>query len=146
MRWILVADSTRCRIFAQGKEYGPIREFENLLRPENRQREQDIYTDRQGRTFDSQGRGRHAMERPRTARQQEAARFATAISARVSKARKANKIDGIVLIAEPQFLGRLRDGLEKSSQKLVELEIPANLTQADAAAVRARFMRSLRPV
>ena len=144
MRWIIVADSTRCRLFAQDEEFGPIREFESFVRPENRQRERELYADRQGRTFDSHGQGRHAMERPRTARQQEADRFASAIATRVSKARKANEVDGIVLIAEPKFLGRLRDCLEKQSQQLVELEIAANLTRSDVAAVREHFMQSIR--
>jgi protein required for attachment to host cells len=144
MRWILVADSARCRFFEQELEHGPLAEADSLVHPGTRLREQEQFADRQGRSFDSGGAGRHAMERPTSARQEEAAKFAHTIAERVNLARKKGAVDGVVLIMEPRFLGTLRQKLDSHTQKLVELEIPADLTQADADTIRAKFMESMR--
>jgi len=144
MRWVIVADSTRCRVFTQELKSGPFEEIDDLVRPSARLREHDRLTDRPGRAFDSAGAGRHAMERSQKARDGEARKFAHEIVERLDDARKENAIDGLVLIAEPQLLGLVREKLTGPLQKLIELEIPANLTSADVETIYARVADQLR--
>lgn len=130
-RWVIVADSTRCRIFAQDKRFGPLVELDDLVHPSSRLRDGDSLADRPGRSFDSRGSGRHAMEPPHDPHEEEARRFAREIADRLGEARATNAVEALVLIAEPRFLGYLREHIDDPSRKIIELEIPANLAQAD---------------
>jgi protein required for attachment to host cells len=144
MRWVLVADSTRCRIFAQEEESGPLEEIEDLVHPPSRLREGEHLSDRPGRAFDSAGAGRHAMDRSSDVRDEESGKFAHAIAAHIDKARKMNAVDGLVLFVEPRFLGRLREKLSHQSQQLIESEIATNLTRADTDTIFGRLKEALR--
>ena len=59
--WVLVADSSRARLLKREKNRS-LTETEAFVCPEERLREQDLTSDRGGRSFDSSGSGRHGME------------------------------------------------------------------------------------
>lgn len=62
LAWVVVADSSSCRLFAAGKPIGPLQELESLVHPEGRMHGRDLVSGQPGRAFDSKGAGRHAME------------------------------------------------------------------------------------
>ena len=63
-RWVLVADKSKARIFTVEDPRGALLDETVLEHPEARYREQTLTSDRQGRSFDSKGQGRHAMGSP----------------------------------------------------------------------------------
>jgi protein required for attachment to host cells len=127
--WILLADGTRARIVCntgpgKGLQEVPGMEFEgDNFRPG------DVLTDRPGRTFDSAGSNRHAME-PHSDPQREAKRsFAADMVAELEKQLQAQSFDRLVLVAAPATLGDIRKILPKPLLAVVYGEISKNLVQ-----------------
>jgi len=134
--WVVVASNTRCRIFAQHKHNGPLEELEDLVHPEGRLHERRLASDRPGRTFDRAGEGRHAKGNPVKPQEQENIRFAKDVADKIDAARKQDKFERLVLIAEPGFLGQLRQGLPAATQQRLSAELHKNLVEADPDRIR----------
>lgn len=134
--WVVVASSTRCRIFAQHKHSGPLEPVEELDHPEGRLHGRELVTDQPGRSFDSAGNGRHAMGEPVDPHEQGNIRFAKTVADKIDAARKRDRFDRLVLVADPRFLGHLRHGLSPATRRRLSTELQKNLADADPAAIR----------
>lgn len=137
--WVVVADSSHARIFRTEGFDGHLVEVEALAHPEGRLHETNLTTDIPGRTFDSHGQGRHAMEEETPPKRHEAIQFAKRIGGLLESARNAGSYDTLVLVAEPRFLGLLRENLSRETNKLVELAIDKNLVRQTPEAIRERL-------
>ena len=91
-------------------------------------REQEFDSDRPGRSFDSVGKGRHAMSPPETSQKHQAELFARQVASRLNDAVTRGEISHIVLLAAPAFLGHLRTELSDTALKVVAHAEPRNLT------------------
>jgi protein required for attachment to host cells len=131
-RLVLVAESSRARLYESEGVGGPLREIEDLTHPEGRLHTRDLISDSPGRSFDSRGEGRHSMEPHTDAKQVEALSFAREIAERLAAIRVRRDVDAIVIAAPPRFLGLLRDVLDDGTRALVTTEIDKNLVTADA--------------
>ena len=129
--WVVVAESSRAKIFTMNTPDGALNLKETFEHPEARQHEQFLVSDLPGRTFDSAGQGRHAKEEEVGPKKQEAIRFAKEITDYLEQARTRNEIERLVLVAPPQFLGLLRDSLSAKSAALVSQEIHKDLVKLD---------------
>jgi hypothetical protein len=69
-KWVVVAESSRVLAFQQAGL--AMEELEGLMHPASRAHERDLISDRPGRSFDSFGSGRHAMEEEVSLKQREA--------------------------------------------------------------------------
>ncbi len=134
--WVVVASSNRCRIFIQKAHNAPLVEIEDMVHPEARLRPGQIRTDKPGRSFDGNGAARHAVGRPVDARVQECQRFAKSVAGRLETARQKQQFDRLVVVAEPRFLGHLRQGLSAATRSCVTTQLKKNLCTADAQAIR----------
>ncbi|MGD9387224.1 MAG: host attachment protein [Gammaproteobacteria bacterium] len=135
--WVVVASSTRCRIFTQSRHNAPLEELEDLVHPEGRLHDRDLASDKPGRAYDSSGSGRHGMGQPVSPTEQENIRFAKTVAERIDAGRKAQAFERLVLMADPRFLGHLRHGLSAATRNCLSTEIPKNLADADPDAIRA---------
>ncbi len=131
--WIVVAESSRARLFARNGS--KLDEIETLVHPQGRVRNRDLDSDRPGRTFDSAGPGRHAMNRHNDPKRTEAMNFARQIVERLESARTRGSFTRLVLIAAPEFLGLLRQDMSAPLAGLVTRSIDKNLVQADAGEI-----------
>jgi len=136
--WILVADSSRARIFLADTPSSPLVELETLTHPPSRQHEQDITSDLPGR---QNGRGvngsnRHAIASETEPKRQEAINFARQISQHLNKAFNNNKYRQLIIVAAPTFLGLLRDGLNSPTQRSLTLQLDKNLTRKKPEDIR----------
>ncbi len=129
--WVVVADGTRARLFNRHKNR-TLEEFDVLLSPEHRLHEGDLVTDRDGRTFDSAGQGRHAMGNKNTTKNHEMANFAKRLAMRLEEGRTSGELERLVLVAPPRFLGQLRANLSGPTQGLVALTLDKELTTLPA--------------
>lgn len=141
--WVVVAESSRAKIFTMNTPDGALNFKESLEHPEARQHEQRLVSDLPGRTFDSAGQGRHAKEEEVPPKKEEAIRFAKQITDYVEAARTRNEIERLVLVAPPQFLGLLRDYLSAQSTKLVSQEIQKDLVKHDTMDIRRHLPERL---
>jgi len=127
--WVLVADSSRARLFRAEGADNRLVEVEDMAHPEGRLHETQLTSDLPGRTFDRFGQGHHAMEEDTPPKRHEAIQFAKRIGARIETARVQGQFTRLALAADPRFLGILRDNLTKESLKLATIQIDKNLVQ-----------------
>jgi len=91
-------------------------------------------SDQPGKAFDSHGQGRHKMEPPTTLREDAARVFANAIAGRMEETMTRERLDGLIVVAEPKLLGLLREEIgEQSIARQDRLEIDKDLVGRSAA-------------
>lgn len=130
--WIIVADSSRARIFwpvQQGRALDQVAEF---LNPAARAHERDLTTDRPGRTFDSEGPGRHAMSENVSPKQHEAWKLCKELADFIETARAQGRFDRLILVAGPALLGELRKTLSDHTSRLIVDTQDKNLSDMTA--------------
>ncbi len=135
LTWILVADNTRVRIFSADTPSSPLQEIDDLVHTEGRLHDREMTSDLPGK-IKSAGAGGHTFEQPTDPKKHEAETFAHHVGCYLEEARNANKFEQLLIIAEPSFLGLLRNQLPERLKKLVCFELDKNLTAQSAADIR----------
>lgn len=133
--WVVVADSGRADIYSRQKRFSPLEPVQCLTEPEARSKEHDFASDAPGRSFDSHGQGRHAMEPDQTAKEHLRERFVRRISDVLESARNDDRFQQLVIVAAPAVLGALRQQLSQPVQQQLVAEIDKNMTDQDQAAI-----------
>lgn len=127
--WIIVADGARAQIFLNnGPGTGLKSALPQALVADNRP-SGEIASDRSGRSFDSAGQGRHAMEQSSDPHEHQQTVFALEIAKLLDQKRNAKAYDQIIIIAAPKMLGTIRKALSKATSQLVTGEINKDLTK-----------------
>jgi protein required for attachment to host cells len=139
--WIVVADSTRARLFALAERSRQLLEIDDLVHPESRVRDRNLVSDRPGRTFDSRGRGRHAKQPEHSAHEVQVEEFAQAVARRLERGRRNGKFDRLVVVAGPRFAGRLHGHLSAATRALIRREVHKNLVRRTEATILAAVSR-----
>ena len=134
--WIVVAESSRARIFALRGLTSPLQELEDLVNPAARAAERDLVSDRPGRTVDSTGGQRHAKQPQVTPAEQVVLTFARAIADHVEQGRTHGKFEDLIVVAAPEFLGLLRKSLTEATRHKIKKEIHKNLVREDEKTIR----------
>lgn len=119
--WIVAAQHDGARIyrFQKTKVEGAPHRFrylhllEEWAWPQGRVKNQEIESDRPGRSFDSVGHHRHALEKERDPHTTLLSGYAKQLAIRLKKAHQEKKVDHVIVMAEPQFLGMI---IEKASR------------------------------
>lgn len=137
--WVIVADAGRARIFKTKRHKDSLVEIKTLLNPQGRLSDAELVSDRQGRSFDSMGQGRHAMEPKTTVKKQQLIEFTRTLAAELERARADGEFKHLVLVAAPACLGELRKHLGSETAKQVSLELAKDFSQLDAGAIRQRL-------
>ncbi len=127
--WVVVADNARARFFEVGRSRNELLEIDDMVNPDARLHERDLVADDKGRSYDSFGKGRHAVENKSSAKQQQAVEFAKGVNDRLLAGLGEHKFERLYLMAPPEFLGILRNKLDPKIEKLVAAEINKGLTQ-----------------
>ena len=125
--WILVADSSRARIFVVDTP-STLQEIEDFAHTEGRLHEQDLTSDLPGKDAGIAGAGGHAYQDQIDPKEQEAINFAKSIANHLDEERNLNKFEKLMIISDPSFLGKLREQLSGQSQKAVCFELDKNIT------------------
>lgn len=127
MFWVVVASNAGAVIYQAESPADPLEKLESLDNSEYRLKEQDLGSDRPGRSFDSAGEGRHAMS-PRTDhKEQTAVVFTRRLADRLEAGRLGGEYDTLVLVAAPKTLGRLREQISEATMPMLKHEIAQNL-------------------
>jgi protein required for attachment to host cells len=150
--YVLVADSGKARLLrvdgAPRKRL--LAEVAALDSPPARRLPQELVSDRTGRVFARARLGRQGPKGVVSAgadnesdpRIVAADRFAARVSRRIDVERRRLAMDGLVIIAAPRFLGRLRAQLSSPTRAIVQRELARDLVRAnDAQILRTAFPR-----
>jgi protein required for attachment to host cells len=127
--WIAVADSTRAKIFTPAEKGQALEQVQELHHAGSRTHERELITDRPGRTFDSNGPGRHALSESVSPREHEAWKLCKELADEIESARAQGKFDRLFLVAGPSLLGELKKRLSEPTARLVVSTLDKNLAQ-----------------
>ena len=127
--YVLIADGARARLFV-------VEEGTAVLKPALGQEfigtnlpSREIASDRPGRSFDSAGSGRHAMEPPTDPHRHAERVFAQEVAAVLEDARQKNAFQRLVVVAPPKALGDLRGEFSVALRNRVIAELHKDLTK-----------------
>lgn len=135
LTWILVADNTKARIFTADTPSSALEELESFTHTEGRLHDREMTTDLPGKIKSADGGG-HAFEQPTDPKKHEADNFAHQIAKHLEAAHNANQFEQLLIIAEPSFLGLLRQCLPEHIKQHVCFELDKNITAQSAAVIR----------
>lgn len=124
--WILVAHRSGARLFENrgpGKGMELRQNFEN---PAGKLKNQAVDSDKPGRHMDARN-NRHGYGHDQEPTMHIAEQFAKQLSAHLDGARKQQRFDKLVLVAEPRFLGMLRATLPATTAALVTATLDKDL-------------------
>jgi protein required for attachment to host cells len=125
--WVVIADAARARVFeTRGRGTG-LTAIDGLALEADLPPNRELGTDRPGRSFESVGGTRHAMEGSnpnRELKRQFARRIVDAVEARQA----TKSFDRLVLVAPPVTMGDLRAALPARVKAVVAAEVVADLT------------------
>jgi protein required for attachment to host cells len=145
---IVVADQAEAIFYdAPSLEARPT-EVGRISDPIAHQHDRELASDRPGRSYESVGGARHAIERENDPRWQEAVRFARRISCRLDDALRKGEFDELIVVAGPPFLGVIRSELSRPARERVVHEIRKDLVHGPVEALRRHLPASaaeLRP-
>jgi protein required for attachment to host cells len=145
---IVVADQAEAIFYdAPSLEARPT-EVGRISDPVAHQHDRELASDRPGRSYESVGGARHAIERENDPRWQEAVRFARRISCRLDDALRKGEFDELIVVAGPPFLGLIRSELSRPARERVVHEIRKDLVHGPVEALRRHLPSSaaeLRP-
>jgi protein required for attachment to host cells len=139
---IVVADQAEAIFYdapsldARPKEVGRISD------PLAHKHDRDLGSDRPGRSYESVGGARHAIERENDPRYEEAVRFARRISCRLDDALHRGEFEELVVAAGPPFLGLMRAEMSQQVKKRVVHEIRKDLVHGPVEALRRHLPES----
>jgi protein required for attachment to host cells len=142
LTWILVADTTRARIFTADTPSSPLEEIEDLSHSKSRLHDREITSDLPGK-IKSVGGGGHAYEQPTDPKKYETEAFAHTIAQYLEDAHNANRFEQLLIVAGPTFLGLLRSNLSEQIKRLVRFELDKEITTLSAADIRQHLPQYL---
>ena len=106
--WIVVADSSTATVYSGDASLDDLRSIHRLEHPASRLAARDLVSDDRGRTQAFGGGARSATEPHHTPHEVEVQAFAHEIAQHLRKGLVERAYEGLVLVAPPAFLGRLR--------------------------------------
>ena len=130
--WILAANSAEARLFVRDKKFSPPTERRDWLHPESRLHGSDLENDRQGKTFASHGYGQDDNKKHTEPKTREAHDFARELANYLNTARAKAEFEWLSIVADPSFLGILREHLDDHTRERIQCEVSKNLTHESA--------------
>lgn len=128
--WVVVANSSCVRIFQLGPAH-ILTEVETLIHPASRLKDSDLVSSGLGRSFESSPvahHARHAMEPPTSPKEVEFQSFARILCEFLQNAYRKGGYKQFYLVANPSFLGLVRQYLPNSLHALIKKEVSKDMT------------------
>jgi protein required for attachment to host cells len=138
--WIVLADGAHARILehrsGSGETYD---EVDNETSAEALRPSRDLGSDRPGRSFESSGGARHAMESKSDPHSAAKKRFEEHMANTLNKAAEEKRFEALVLVAPPEVLGNLRRALSPTATGCLMREEDKDLLKLPTAELHARL-------
>lgn len=138
--WVVVADKCQAKIFRMIKGH-KLEEIFHLEHPESGLHNRDLISSRPGRGFQSMAKSqtRSAYQPETEPKQVEAIKFASEIASLLYSASTKGEFQNLYLIADPSFLGLLRQHIHPQIQKHVVAEIAKELTSSNIEVIEQQI-------
>ena len=142
--WVLIADGARARIL---ENLGPGRgliSVEGMVFHGDHSATHDLVTDRQGRSFSSQGPGRSAIEVHTDPHRNLKTKFASRLAEALTIGLDQHAYDRLVIVAAPVTLGDLRAAIPDRVRSKIVGEVAQDLTKTPNGEVATHLEHVLR--
>jgi protein required for attachment to host cells len=126
--WVVVANGAMARIF-EADAAKNLKEVSVLLHPQTRVHGRDLVEDKPGRTNQSTGHSRSAMEPPLTPQRLEAQGFAKTLCAHLADAQNHGNFHRLFIAASPAFLGEIRGHMHQTVAHVLVGDVAKDMTQ-----------------
>lgn len=126
--WVLVADSSRARIFSKNGK-GGYREVAGFIHPGSRMHDQQLTSDVSGSAHAGVGAERHGVGEKIPPKKHEAVTFSKQVAGHLEQGRTSHAFDKLAVIAPPSFMGMLREQYSQPLAGMVKQEVRKNLVQ-----------------
>jgi protein required for attachment to host cells len=135
--WVVVADSSRARIFEMSSADRELHEIEDMANPQGRAMNRELQTEGYGRYY-GKGEREQAHTAPPSVQPVEHAVevFSKELGEYLDKARTQHRYDRLRLVAPPKVLGLLRKNLSGEAQDMVDEEIAKDIAMLDARDIK----------
>ncbi len=133
--WVVVADTSRARIFSAETPTSKLQETETMTHPAARLHPGDLVSDRPGRDRNAVN-GSHNLGQETTTKDEEAIRFATEVCGRLEQGRIKCQFDKLYIVAAPSFLGHIRKHQTPALKKVIAGEISKNIALKEAEEIQ----------
>jgi protein required for attachment to host cells len=136
--WVVTADSAKADFFEVDRIGGDFKPVACLTHEQGKKKGQELISDRPGRAFDSAGLGRHAMSTQVDPREHEADVFAREVGETLELGRTRGSFERLIVLAPPDFLGKLRKSITPAANKLVVESVPKSVVGMGPEEIRKR--------
>lgn len=125
--WVVAANGSQAKLFRMVK-FPKLEEIEVFEHPESRLRNQDLVSAKPGRTFESTSMARSAYESATSPHQEELKKFAKYLGEHLSSELDKKSFSRLYIMANPSFLGLLRQHLNDKTEGVIIAEIGKDMT------------------
>jgi protein required for attachment to host cells len=129
--WVLVADSTRARVFSAPSPVAALTEEAEIAHPAPLRDRSDA----NGRNESQAGSHRNLYEPQVDVKSQSLSIFAKKVADYLSDARARGKYEKLVLVAAPAVLGEIRGHLDQPTAKMLARELHKDIVHLTAAQI-----------
>jgi protein required for attachment to host cells len=134
---VIAADSARARLFRADTPDAPLQEVDTLLNPEARLHEHDLVEDSAGRRGARPTQAKRSAFGGETAKRHRAEDFAASVCQRAARTLRETGAERLYLVAEPEFLGLLRQRMDRALERRVAGAVAKSVTGKPAGRIRA---------
>ena len=141
-QWIVVSDAARARLFSRDAEH-KLALVDTLKHSESEAHEGDLRTGGKGEIHDSGGSGQHQADPQTTTSEKHADIFAKQVTERLKSGLNDDAFKELVIVADPSFLGRLRDHMDNPLRDTVRKTLDKNWAQHDTQQIEKQLDNQL---
>ena len=134
--WIVIADGAHARVFETWGSVSKLTPVEDMRMDGDLRPTHDILTERPGRTNESVGPMRHAIQPATDPRRELKRSFAQSLAKRLDQRLNAKSFDRFVLVAPPKTLGDLRTALSPALRAALHAELAKDLVKTPQIEIR----------
>jgi protein required for attachment to host cells len=127
--WILVANASTARLYANHGVKKGIQLIKELSHPSSREKASNLVSDRPGHNAGA-GNGHGSFVPATDPKQNEAERFAQELAHELELGRTSNSYLRAIIVATPAFMGLLKRNLNNQVSKLVSEQVEKDYTKA----------------
>jgi protein required for attachment to host cells len=140
---VVAADSVRARLFHAGTPDAALREIDALVNPEARMHEHDLVEDSAGRRGTRPTQGKRSAFGGQTAKRHRAEEFAAEVCEHAARDLRETGAKRLYLVAEPEFLGLLRQRMPAALRRRVAGSVAKSITGKPPRSIRAALPERL---
>ncbi|MCF6345585.1 MAG: host attachment protein [Thiomicrorhabdus sp.] len=141
--WILIADSSKARIFTAENSVAELIEIESLTHSESRLLDQALTSDLAGKANVGQSTSGHTYVGEVGPKEQETINFAKQVTQHLCHELNLNKFEHLFVVASPAFLGVLRRACSSQLKKHIAFSLNKNVVTKTPEQIRTYLPVSL---